>query len=211
MPGVFMSTMKHEMPSCFGRVGSRCARGRCPTRLPCAIDVHTFWPLSTQPPSTRVARVESDGEVGTRAGLAEQLAPADLAAQRRQDPPLLLLGRAVARSGSAAPTRRRRCSARATFAARNSSSITSSSSALASRPHGARPARREVAVVARAGRAARAVERPRSRRGAPAPRRGAPRLRGPRSTASRRRAPPCSLARGAHAPLVGRARRAGAA
>ena len=58
MPGVFMSTMKHEMPSCFGRSGAVRARQMPHCAWP-AIDVHTFWPLSTQPPSTRVARVES--------------------------------------------------------------------------------------------------------------------------------------------------------
>ena len=95
MPGVFMSTMKHEMPSCFGLSGSVRARQMPQCGVLRAIDVHTFWPFSTQPPSTRVARVDRRREVGAGAGLAEQLAPDDLAAQRRQDPALLLLLRAV--------------------------------------------------------------------------------------------------------------------
>ena len=51
-----MSTMKHEIPSCFGASGSLRARQipHCASR---AIDVQTFWPLSTQPPSTRRAWV----------------------------------------------------------------------------------------------------------------------------------------------------------
>ena len=62
-----------------------------------AIVVHTFWPVIDQPPSTRVGpRCVSDGEVAAGAGLAEHLAPAHLAPQRRRDPALLLLGGAVA-------------------------------------------------------------------------------------------------------------------
>ena len=64
----------------------RCGRGRCPSRPRRAIDVHTFCPVSSQPPSTRTALVVSDGEVGAGARLAEQLAPRDLAAQRRAGP-----------------------------------------------------------------------------------------------------------------------------
>ena len=58
MPGVCMSTMKHEMPSCLGRSGSVRA-SRMPQLASFAIDVHTFWPLTIQPPSTRCARAES--------------------------------------------------------------------------------------------------------------------------------------------------------
>ena len=139
-----MSTMKHEMPSCFGASGFVRAR-QMPQSASLAIDVQTFWPFSTQPPSTRVAARRQRGEVGARAGLAEQLAPTDLAAQRRHDPAFALLLGAVHDQVRQRPHRRRRCSARVTLAARNSSSITSSSSALASRPHGCGPARRDVA------------------------------------------------------------------
>ena len=59
MPAVFMSSMKQLMPSCFGASGLVRA-SRMPQSAYCAADVHTFWPLSIQPPSTRVARVDSD-------------------------------------------------------------------------------------------------------------------------------------------------------
>ena len=59
MPGVFMSSMKNEMPSCFETSGSVRA-SRIPQCARSAIDVHTFWPLTSQPPSTRSARVVSE-------------------------------------------------------------------------------------------------------------------------------------------------------
>ena len=55
-PLCFMSSMKHEIPSCFGASGSVRA-SRMPQSACCAIDVQTFWPFTSQPPSTRVARV----------------------------------------------------------------------------------------------------------------------------------------------------------
>ena len=58
MPGVCMSSMKNEMPSCLGTSGSVRAR-RMPQSASFAIDVQTFWPLTIQPPSTRSARVAS--------------------------------------------------------------------------------------------------------------------------------------------------------
>ena len=59
MPGVFMSTMKQVMPSCFGASGSVRAR-QMPQSAMCAIVVQTFWPVSDQPPSARTARMASD-------------------------------------------------------------------------------------------------------------------------------------------------------
>ena len=93
MPGVFMSTMKHEMPSCFGRSGAG-ARGRCPTGRTGQRRPHL---LAVEHPAAFDARRarRQRREIGTGARLAEQLAPVDLAAQRRRDPPLLLLGRSV--------------------------------------------------------------------------------------------------------------------
>ena len=47
------------MPLCFGASGSVRAR-HTPHRALCAADVHTFCPVSDQPPSTRTALVRSD-------------------------------------------------------------------------------------------------------------------------------------------------------
>ena len=47
------------MPLCFGTSASVRAR-QIPQRANCAYDVHTFWPESSQPSSTRTARVASD-------------------------------------------------------------------------------------------------------------------------------------------------------
>ena len=51
--------MKQLMPSCLGTSGFVRA-SRMPQSAYCAAEVHTFWPLTIQPPSTRAARVESD-------------------------------------------------------------------------------------------------------------------------------------------------------
>jgi hypothetical protein len=59
IPGVFMSSMKKLMPSCLGASGSVRA-SRMPQSACCAIEVQTFWPLTTHPPSTRSARVVSE-------------------------------------------------------------------------------------------------------------------------------------------------------
>ncbi len=58
MPGVFMSTRKYVMPLCLGASGSVRAR-HTPHAALCAADVHTFWPVSFQPPSARTAFVRS--------------------------------------------------------------------------------------------------------------------------------------------------------
>ena len=85
----------------------------------------------------RSARVVSDGEVRAGAGLAEQLAPLDLAAQRRRDPALLLLLGAVDHQRRERPAADHRCPGRRILGVRGTpSSITSCSSASASRPHG---------------------------------------------------------------------------
>ena len=94
MPGVFMSTMKQEMPSCFGLSGSVRAR-----QMPQCASFARRRPhlLAVEQPAAVDARRarRQRREVGAGARLAEQLAPDDLAAQRRQDPPVLLLARAV--------------------------------------------------------------------------------------------------------------------
>ena len=59
MPGVDMSTRKQVMPSCLGAAGLVRAR-QMPQSASLAMVVHTFWPVSDQPPSTRSARVASD-------------------------------------------------------------------------------------------------------------------------------------------------------
>jgi hypothetical protein len=134
MPGVRMSSMKHEMPSCFGASGSVRAR-QMPQSACCAIDVQTFWPFSNQPPSVRVALVDSDAR--------SEPAPGSLNSWHHVSSPRRV-GRIqrsccaslpyTIRVGNAhAPTM---IDGRRTFAAANSSSITSSSSAEASRPHG---------------------------------------------------------------------------
>ena len=86
--------MKYVIPSCLAASGSDRAK-QMPTSARVAIDVHTFWPSSTHPPSVRVARVDKRREVAARSGLGEELAPPQLAAQRGTHPPLLLLFGAV--------------------------------------------------------------------------------------------------------------------
>ena len=60
-----------------------------------ATEVHTFWPLMRQPPSTFSARVCRAARSEPAPGSREHLAPHDLPVQGRSDEPLLLLGRAV--------------------------------------------------------------------------------------------------------------------
>ncbi len=82
------------MPLCFGASGSVRAR-QMPHCARCARDVHTFCPVSFQPPFGANGFRAQRREVGARAGLAEQLAPDQLAAQRGGHEPLDLLGAAV--------------------------------------------------------------------------------------------------------------------
>ena len=90
-----MSTRKKVRPLCLGASGSVRA-SRMPWLDHCAAEVHTFCPLIRQPPSVvRSARVRSDGQVRAGLGLGEQLAPQQIAAQRRQQIALLLLLGAV--------------------------------------------------------------------------------------------------------------------
>ena len=70
-----------------------------------ATDVHTFWPVSDHPPSTRVARVDERGQIGPGPRFAEQLAPDDLAAQGGGHPALGLLRRPVGDDGREGPGR----------------------------------------------------------------------------------------------------------
>ena len=104
MPGVAMSTRKQPMPSCLGASGSVRARQMAQSASS-AMVVHTFWPVIDQPPSTRVGPGGERGQVAAGAGLAEHLAPRELAPQRRAHEPLLLARRAVADDGGQHPAR----------------------------------------------------------------------------------------------------------
>ena len=58
MPGSFMSTIRQEMPLCFGASGSVRTyswhqSARCPS------EVQIFWPLTTKSSPSRTARVRS--------------------------------------------------------------------------------------------------------------------------------------------------------
>ena len=76
------------------------------------------------------------GEVGAGAGLAEQLAPRDVAEQRRPHPALLLLGGAVGRDRRLPPTPRWRGSAGGSSRGAAPRRSRAARSAPASRPHG---------------------------------------------------------------------------
>ena len=84
-PGCSMSITIMVMPWCLGASGSvrTVARPRFATwaRL-----VQTFWPVTSQPPSTRGGPRGDAGGVGPRVGLAEQLAPDDVVVECRADP-----------------------------------------------------------------------------------------------------------------------------
>jgi hypothetical protein len=82
------------MPSRLGASGFVRAR-QMASRARLASEVHTFWPVSSQPPSIRTAFVAREARSEPAPGLGEHLAPAQLAPQRAGDPPLLLLGRTV--------------------------------------------------------------------------------------------------------------------
>ena len=93
------------MPLCFGRSGSVRAR-HTPQCALCAADVHTFWPgeLPTAfgPNGFRPQR----RQIRPGAGLAEQLAPDELAAQRRRARTRSTCSGCRARGSSAPPTSR---------------------------------------------------------------------------------------------------------
>ena len=74
---------------------SRCGRAACRSRRSIAMLLHTFWPLMIQRSPSRSARVVEPGEVGAGAGLAEQLAPADLPFEDRRHEAGDLVGGAV--------------------------------------------------------------------------------------------------------------------
>ena len=201
--------MKHEMPSCFGRVGIGAGEADAPFGFLGHRRPHL---LAVEHPSAFDARRtrRQRGEVGARARFAEQLAPADLAAQRRQDPPLLLLGRAVARSGSAAPTRRRRCSARDDLRGAELLLDHEQLERAWRRDPTARPAGRDVAVVGEPVALLRAASPSISARNARQLRAMRLALRRARSTARRRRAPPCTRPRRARRATRRACRRSGA-
>ena len=56
-PSACMSIDHHRDPVVLGHIRVRCAPWRSPCRSSAPRDVHTFWPLTSQPPSTRVALV----------------------------------------------------------------------------------------------------------------------------------------------------------
>ena len=89
-------------PRCLGTAVSVRAR-QIAQSASAASDVHTFCPVSRQPPSTRSARVRRDGQVRTGIGLAEQLAPGELTAQRRAGEAFLLGRGAVPQDGRHRP------------------------------------------------------------------------------------------------------------
>ena len=130
-----MSTTKQPMPSCRGAAGSVRAR-QMPRSALAAIDVHTFWPVSRQPPSTRAALVateaRSDPAPGSLNIWHHVSSPRSVGATHRSFWASLPWTRMV---GSAHPPTAR-CGRR-TRARANSSSTTSCSSGPASRPHGA--------------------------------------------------------------------------
>ena len=152
-PSRCMSIANVETPACLAASGSvRTVASPCV--LFWAPLVHTFWPLTSQPPSTRVRAGLDRGGVGAGVRFAEQLAPVAARPRGWGGSSARPDRRCRAGGASAAPT----CRSRAAGARRSgsSSSITSCSTAPAPRPHGLRPVRHAVARVDRARRAARA-------------------------------------------------------
>ena len=93
-PGWCMSMMNAVRPLCFGASGSVRASSR-PKRALCAIDVQIFEPFTIHSSPSRTALGREPGDVGSRAGFAEQLAPDLLGGEDRAQEPLLLLARAA--------------------------------------------------------------------------------------------------------------------
>ncbi len=134
MPGVDMSTRKQVMPSCLGAAGLVRAR-QMPQSASLAMVVHTFWPVSDQPPSTRSARVASDARSEPAPGSENSWH--HVSSWRSDGAMNCSCWAAVPwamRVGSTHPATCR-CGRRMP-AARNSSSITSCSSGPDPRPHG---------------------------------------------------------------------------
>ena len=90
------------MPLCFGASGSVRAR-QTPHCALCAADVHTFCPVSFQPPSARTAFVRSEARSDPAPGSLNSWHHDELAAQRRRDEPLDLLLAAVLEDGRRGP------------------------------------------------------------------------------------------------------------
>ena len=134
MPSLRMSTMKHVMPSCFGTLGSVRAR-QMPQSAVAAIVVHTFWPVSNQPPSARDAFVANDARSDPAPGSLKSWhhwsSPRNVGGIHRS----CCAGAPWATSVGSTHAPTCRCGRR-TRATANSSSITSCSSGDASRPHG---------------------------------------------------------------------------
>ena len=85
-PSACMSMTMVVMPLCLGASGLVRTVAK-PLPATWAPLVHTFWPLTSQPPSTRVPRVLMPGGVGAGVGLAEQLAPDHVLVERGRHPP----------------------------------------------------------------------------------------------------------------------------
>ena len=133
-PSLRMSTKKHVMPLCFGSVGSVRAR-QMPQSASRAIDVQTFCPVSSHPPSARLALVDSDARSlpapGSLKSWHQFISPRNVGPIQR----CCCSGVPCAMSVGKAHAPTARCGRR-TRATRNSLSITSCSSGDASRPHG---------------------------------------------------------------------------
>ena len=69
------------MPWCFGASGSVRARSM-PWSHHCAAEFHTFWPGDDELVAVAHRAAPEAGEVGARAGLAEELAPRVLAREQ---------------------------------------------------------------------------------------------------------------------------------
>ena len=94
------------MPRCLGTSGLVRAR-QMPMSARAATEVHTFWPSSDQPPSTRVARVLRAARSEPAPGSLNSWHQMMLAAEGRGDEALGLLGRSVGHDGGEGPRRHR--------------------------------------------------------------------------------------------------------
>ena len=123
------------MPLCWGTSGSVRAR-QMPQSARSATEVHTFWPVSLQPPSTRSALVRSEArsepDPGSEKSWHQTSSPRSDGSTNRSRCASLPCSRIV---GSAQPAIT--MSGRATSARASSSSMTIWVTASAPRPYGA--------------------------------------------------------------------------
>ena len=133
-PSASMSITTVVMPWCLGTSGSvRMVAKPCLARW--APDVHTFWPLTFQPPSTRVPRVlmpaASEPASGSLKSWHQMTSWSSAGRTHRATWSSVACWMSVRITQPVMPY-----AGRLTPAAPNSCSITSCSTALASRPHG---------------------------------------------------------------------------